>query len=90
MGSILRCQVSAKLPEGNIQDMAFHFVESSTEEYEPFSCTKCLRMPDDLSAELRDMIEPATVAVAWSSTHLSSAGFNEYLTKIRYATGGTT
>lgn len=27
-------QVSAKLPEGNIQDMAFHFVESSTEEYE--------------------------------------------------------
>ena len=38
-------QLSGKLPEGNIQDMAFHFVESSQGEYQSFGRTNGLTGP---------------------------------------------
>ena len=32
---VVFCQASGRLPEGTIEDMAFHFVEDANEEYEP-------------------------------------------------------
>ena len=33
--TVVFCQASGRLPEGTIEDMAFHFVEDANEEYEP-------------------------------------------------------
>lgn len=32
---VVFCKASGRLPEGTIEDMAFHFVEDANEEYEP-------------------------------------------------------